>query len=224
MPSTKSGVKREAAIATRSEKKAKLEPLSEGWGFSMQNVKNEMHTSFTPNRDISKLKFGCNRFLVHSIFQDSPKIHIREYESKSGREYPTKKGICMSVSRLATLYSALPDIEEAVKLLRAGSHIQFKTHLGGGIYVSVNSDFKCVDIRRFFVPNEDSSETATRTGLAIRLGEFDNFLRRINELVAISADLVVDDKICANNFDHANEIVAAACRECNPFGYKLFNA
>jgi Transcriptional Coactivator p15 (PC4) len=221
MPSYKSGAKREAANVTRSVKKTKLDSA---WGFTMDDVKSEMATSFTPNREISKLNFGVNRYLVHSIFQDSPKIHFREFESKNGNEYPTKKGICLSISRFASLYASLHDIAEAVKLLRAGSIVQYRLHLGGGVYVNINNDYKCVDIRRFFLPNAESGETATKTGIAIRLGEFENWMRVINELASISCELVGDDKICANNFDHGNQIVAGSCRECNPFAYQTFTA
>jgi len=51
--------------------------------------------------------------------------------------------------------------------------IKLQAHIGGGQYVSITSDFKCVDFRTFYVPYGQLNvrPTNTKNGIALRLHE-----------------------------------------------------
>ena len=175
------------------------------------------------DKEILKLQFGEKRFLTYSSFMDTDKIHIREYYSLNGKSYPSKRGICLSASRFSTLYNTLPEIIASVELLLQKKPVKMNAHIGGGVYATVSSDYQCVDIRRFWKPEGETKECATRNGLAIRLDEFEKFVGALNELATSYPHLISLSIICAYQLDHCNQIVAIDCKECNPFGLSGFD-
>jgi Transcriptional Coactivator p15 (PC4) len=219
MPPSKTSKKRALTSAAICD----IKPDIELWGFSIEGVKSEMEEPFNPNREICKLQFASNRFLVHSIFRDVDKIHIREYESKNGEDYPTRKGICLSASRFSSLHAMLPEVMEAVKRMRAGEATSLKNHIGGGVFVTISHGYRCVNIRRFWRPSGELFEVATRNGIAIRLGEFDAFVQRVIELGTISPQVVSPSIICANRDSHFKETSFLECIECSPFQNNLID-
>jgi len=45
----------------------------------------------------------------------------------------------------------IPDINQNVEAVRRGKQsVALRHHIGGTVYVSVTSDYSCVDIRRFY--------------------------------------------------------------------------
>jgi len=50
--------------------------------------------------------------------------------------------------------------------------VSYKTHKGGGYYVSITSGFNCIDICTFYVPYGQTDPKPTRRGIALRLGEW----------------------------------------------------
>ena len=52
-----------------------------------------------------------------------------------------------SIVRWASFVRAVDEVQNAIYELHTNSQIKFRHHIGGGYYVSVAADFKCVDIR-----------------------------------------------------------------------------
>jgi len=46
----------------------------------------------------------------------------------------------------------IDEIETNIEALRVNHPVSYKTHIGGGYYVSITSEFNCIDIRKFYVP------------------------------------------------------------------------
>jgi len=104
-----------------------------------------------------------------------------------------------------------------VRIIRASEPVNKRIHIGGGVFVSVSNDYRCVDIRRFWRPKDEPAETATRNGLSIRLTEFDAFVKCVEELGKMEPSIVLPDLIHANRIDHSNQMAMIECIECNPF-------
>ena len=92
--------------------------------------------------------------LVLSTFNGKVFIHIREYTLMGKREYPTKKGACLTPGRLSVLRRKIGEIDEALRqqeinasynvTYEGGVALTYKTHLGDSIYVSVGG--KCFGV------------------------------------------------------------------------------
>ena len=114
----------------------------------------------------------------------------------------------------------LDDMDRSIDLLKANQPVDYYRHVGGRYYVSISKDFKCVNIRRYFLPQNATKERPTRSGIAIRLNEWDTLLVKIRELHERLPELK-DAKPCYASQEHANQLNYLNCTECNPFGLGL---
>ena len=93
-------------------------------------------------------------------------IHLRQFEKNplNHRIYPTSVGIALRPTRFAALIKVLDQIDACVVKLSSHEecYFKFQQHLGGGIAVNVTSSFKCVNIRKYFVPEGSEVPVPTR--------------------------------------------------------------
>src|SRR4051812_808463 len=59
--------------------------------------------------------FWPGRRLVLSCFNGQILIHVREYQTTDGKEYPTKKGACFTPGRLMALHERIESIDEVLR-------------------------------------------------------------------------------------------------------------
>ena len=219
-----------ASTSKKMKKMSSRKPETSPWGFYVDEnatlgteeevVTTDQHQSDTSTEmvrkdgDIAKFAFADGRYLVYSIFRGLEKIHVRQYNSENNKEFPTKIGITLSPSRFCLFYTSLDEITEAVDLLKRKKLVDFKKHMGGGIYVTAKSGFACVNIRKYF--KVEDSEKPTKIGIAVRLPEFAKLVECAKELAKCYPALVSADLICANQ--HFNQMDLFNCRECQPFG------
>ena len=52
-----------------------------------------------------------------------------------------------SIVRWASFVSAIDEVQNAIYEIHTHSLLKFRHHFGGGYYISVSADFKCVDMR-----------------------------------------------------------------------------
>lgn len=156
------------------------------------------------------------------MYRNELVVHIREYV---GGEYPTRKGACLIKTRWATFVDTLDEIDEAVRSLKNDQPVDFSQHIGGKYYVTVSKGVKCVNIRKFFLPPGCKKERPTRTGISLRLGEWETLKDKIEEIHERLPELKAA-KPCYHREDHYNQSTCINCSECNPFGvesYGLYN-
>ena len=145
-------------------------------------------------------------------------IHIREYKDDgTGKIYPTRKGVSFTKARWAWFIRHMDGMERSVDLLKAGQPVDYYQHIGGRYYVSISKEYRCVNIRRYFMPPNTTKEVPTRSGIALRLIEWDSLLLKIRELQEHLPELKLD-KPCYTSADHANQLGYLARIVCNPFG------
>ncbi|KAL4231824.1 hypothetical protein ACF0H5_009400 [Mactra antiquata] len=88
------------------------------------------------------------------------------------KHFPTKNGAALKPVRWNSFVSNLDDIEEAKKGLSAEEIFDFKHHLGGNWYVGVNSNFPCVNIRKFWLPEGEQDIVPSRKGITLTFVDF----------------------------------------------------
>jgi hypothetical protein len=156
------------------------------------------------------------------MYNNELMIHIREYDEGNGKLYPTKKGVSFNKTRWAMFLRQLDDMERSVDLLRANQPVDFYRHVGGRYYVSISKAFRCVNIRRYFLPPNSTKERPTRCGIALKLDEWDTLLVKIREIQERLPELKTA-KPCYSRDDHANQLGYISCVECNPFAIGLLD-
>ena len=147
-------------------------------------------------------------------FNGNLQIHIRQYQQfGKGTLYPTKIGITLTPSRFVTLLSLMDAIKSNVEKLRNREFVNCKLHLGGGIFVKLNSQFpNTVDFRRFYVPEGEVTPFPTKWGIALRLNEWDSLVTLLGDVNKL---INTEEKPCFES--HLSPTARFRCDECNPF-------
>ena len=119
----------------------------------------------------------------------------------------------------AYLRSYLHKIDvEARELNKKSRPVDYRVHIGHGIYVSVTDGYLCVDLRYFYVPYGLSEDNVrpTKRGITLRLDEWSTLIDVLPILYAANPQLA-DTKPCCENSDHANQLGMLDCSACSPF-------
>ena len=176
----------------------------------------------TENAEIASIRLGGNKFVVLSKYEKTPYIHTREYETKSnGSLFPTKRGVALNESRLSEFLDRVDDISSIVRGEKIASpQLRVPTiderHLGGGVMVTIKKEFKCVDFRRYFKPENSQTPVPTKSGIHVKFSEWNRLISIIKKYRKMEPEFK-EPKACRYNEDHQNQIGALRCRECNPF-------
>jgi hypothetical protein len=175
-----------------------------------------------PNFDVS---FYPGRRLTTSVFNGQFLIHVREYMRMGDRDYPTKKGVCFTPGRLKLLREKMGEIDLALTQQEVNASCGvalvestnlFKTHLGAGIYVSVDEKYSGVDFRRYWIPERKDVIVPTRSGIFLPISQWASLKQKLDMLLAAHPELL-DAKECA--LSHDNQFGMIGCHECMPFGW-----
>lgn len=145
-------------------------------------------------------------------------INIRNYQTSEGKKYPTRQGVALTLSRWQKLKNQKDFISNVFKLCLDGEHVDEELiHLGGGVYVTLNSKYPTVDIRHFWKPDDSEKPVATRRGVALN-----NFKwQKLCDVMSVMTDFVPELStavICEET--HNNELEMMSCSECYPFQEK----
>jgi hypothetical protein len=139
------------------------------------------------------------------------KDEIRLFEDGSN------KSATFTFSRWAWFVGHFGEIDDCVaKVVAKEAGVKLQLHIGGGWYVSVSSDYYCVDIRKFYrLPGVGVKPT--KTGIALRLHEWTR-LKAVVVEIRHRHPKIAEAQPCWTQEDHFNQEGAMACSECNPFG------
>ena len=114
------------------------------------------------------------------------------------------KYAALTLQRFAKIVHSLPAIEDAVTKLKQNVElVNFRRHIGGPWHVSVTTGYHCVDIRQFFMIDEELKPT--RIGMALRLSEWEQFKTAIDEIHRIRPDIAAVVP-CYLQDDHNNQM------------------
>ena len=170
--------------------------------------------------ELGRFQLNANRFVVVTRFNGQLYVHIRQYkvDAKTIKSYPTKIGVSLNPSRYATLMMNANEISQALDNVRKPEPmcVEYKRHLGGGIYVTVTTGVECVDFRRYFVPEDTKEPIPTRNGIALKHGEWRKLIHFDKEIRNLSP-MLINATPCSFDDSHNNQESAMLCLECNPF-------
>lgn len=165
------------------------------------------------SREFGRISLGNNRFVVVCEYQGRLLVHIREFTDNGT---PTKKGVCFDARRWASFRFYATFIDEYVATYASGETFDYKAHLGGKVYATVNSQFKCVNLRKYFVPKGGLEDVPTKLGIALRLGEWIRLRESMDDIHGLAPQLLLASR-CSDAPDHADLSTFMNCAECNPF-------
>ena len=148
------------------------------------------------------------------MYQGVDKFHVRQYEQKSGLFVPSKLGVCMSSKRFAAFRFKIGEIDERVKDLVEKREVDATIHIGGDLFVTIKTGFACVNLRKYFFPAGMQQSVPSRSGIALRLPEWEALKARVIELVQLKPELA-NVAQCSDQDDHQNQIGYFNCGECN---------
>ena len=112
----------------------------------------------------------------------------------------------------------MDDVNKNIQALIGGDqNVKCLQHIGGTYYVSVNSGYRCVNIRKWFQPLDLKGEIKpTKTGVALRLNEWTDLCTLVN-VINSSYSSLGSAQPCYYGDDHLNQLGWLNCAECHPF-------
>lgn len=154
------------------------------------------------------------RFAKVTMWQNEPRLDLRQWEIGQTNNKPTKKGISLKLHQVKTLNNGMESIQESLK-----KNEDLKWHLGMNVYASVQKDNPCVDIRQYWKRPQLDESVPTKKGLCFRPQEFDIFLKHWEEIIKAMPEL---EKFvaCYDPSDHFNQLGMLSCQACNPDGWE----
>jgi len=168
--------------------------------------------------NFNKIHIGAERYLSVTRFKNELRVHIRRHEkTASGRDYPTKMGVCLPVKRFARFLDVLSEVTDRIAAATLDSQIlEYRRHIGGGIFVTMDPNFKVVNLRLYFRPEGTTKPIPTRCGVTIKLDNWRNLVQAVEKVSSCYHELR-DASPCYMDDDHMNQMVMHDCNECTPF-------
>ena len=155
------------------------------------------------------LHLGKQCYLFDSNFRDTIYIHIRELAFRDNQPLPTAKGIALTLLKCNELYTCLPPLDIEVAQLKRNKTTFLRRHLGGNWFVTVQSGFNCVDIRKFWLPENTKEICATRKGISLTFDQYEELKCGLRTIPSFVPELY-DVRPCYTVPGHNH------CHECQP--------
>jgi len=105
-------------------------------------------------------------------------------------------------SNWASFLLCLDEINSQLEKFAAGENVAYRCHHGGGWCVSVTSGFTCIDLRQFYQPFGKLEWKPTKTGIALRLSEWETFTKVVVDDVRRNHPIVATFTPCFLNEGH----------------------
>jgi hypothetical protein len=163
---------------------------------------------------------GQRCFAVAKSFKGKDYVDIRFFDKRENDTYvPTKKGITLTMDqwkRLVTYHidSVLEKTEEY------GDATDVQIHLGSNTYVTLKGDYKCVNIRKWFMPEDEEELRPTRKGIALNFTIFSMLQEVVPTINAALGDAYISTELCEHSDSHNNQMGMLRCKTCNPNEYQ----
>jgi len=116
--------------------------------------------------------------------------------------------------RLTPFLQCLDQIDNQLRRLSEGEDVAYCMHYAGTWHVSLTKGFRCVALRKFFVPTDQTVWKPTKTGIALRLNKWPTFKQAIDKLHRDNPTATTYTP-CLLNLDHITPEIIATCPERN---------
>jgi hypothetical protein len=153
----------------------------------------------------NKYRLGKRYILETRNDQDESAVVIRNTISGNFIEIPA--------DRWASLLLLLSDIEEAVGKLLDKKPVDYRRPFGDDWYVSVSTNFGCVDIRQFAC-NEHAEIMPTSQGIELEIAEWCDLMNQLLIIMTHEPNLRI---VCPCSMKINNPSVVQSCMEFKEF-------
>lgn len=172
-----------------------------------------------------KEHLGRNWYLVISEVQGVTKVHIRVYKQRheDGKLYPTRKGIALDLEKWRKLSELCSEeIDAAIESYEAEMPLSFKKHLGENFFVTVETGFSLINIRKWWLPPNEKDIVPTRRGAALTFDEWEALKAQIPQVEEKIGDQLRNVEYCEDSESHKNQMGFFQCARCNPNEYTYY--
>ena len=157
---------------------------------------------------------NTNKYIVVNTYNDQLRIHVREYARYGDRFYPTPKGVFFNPSTFATLVLHADEITKALEEIESGHAMDFKVHLGCGIFCTISHDYTFVNLRKFFPSPLNGKLLPTTKGICLQKKEWIAVKSLFENIKSISSE-IASASPCFFADGHNN---LSGCPTCYPYG------
>ena len=127
----------------------------------------------------------------------------------------TKKVAHFTPARWASFLQCLDQIDHQLRRLSEGEDVAYCLHYGGAWHVSLTKGFRCVDLRKFFIPTGQTMWKPTKIGIALRRNEWSTFNRPSTNYTATTRPSQTSHPASSTWTTPLRSF--AICPECNPY-------
>lgn len=117
----------------------------------------------TEQTEICMIHLDDNIYVVAKMYDEALQIHIRQYTQFGEKLYSTNKVVVLNLSRWLLLEANLDKIYQHVK-----NALDDSLHLGGGVFVCLNSRYTTVNIRHFWEPVGATQALPTKRDIVLK--------------------------------------------------------
>jgi hypothetical protein len=176
------------------------------------------NTKKTSNREpLIKSELGDSYYLIAQDFNGSMLIHLRYYKRRDDKEFPTKLGIALDLEKWKKIVDCnIEEIDENVEKMQSGQEVFWKKHLGENVYISMDSGYPCVNIRKWSMPEGEHEIRATRKGCALNFSQWQKLKDCVTVVQNKLGKELEDVQFCELSDDHQNQMGFYTCKRCNP--------
>ena len=136
-----------------------------------------MESTEKKNEDASAIQFNdwcdiSNTKRIRSTITSAGR-QLLEFRKFGDDGLPTESGIVFNEEEIKNLIQLIPAIESIYEsALFMGEDLDFKKNIGRNKFVTINSNYLCVDFRVFFKVKCSTELHASKRGLSFNLAEF----------------------------------------------------
>jgi len=109
-------------------------------------------------------------------------VDFRQYVRYGEKIYPTKLGVHLTGTQFANLLLFIKEINNDSREFRENKMKSFKYNIGDGLFVTASNGFPVIHIRRYYQSEEMPIALPTKSGIALRYGEWDNLMNLIENV------------------------------------------
>ena len=209
--------------------------LQAGWYGKKTEEKMNATTMSMPLSD--------RRYVTVSRRDGEDKINVREYVQYGvgGRVYPSIRGLFLTKDIWAEIMAVKEEVAETLNLVQAQELVKGPTemvdgepvmdnkeqkeeicrkwHVAGNVFITVETGWLFVNLRRWWLPpeSEDSQLVPTKRGLCLHPEEWSKLIGYSDKLEKLILGLAEALPHCLRR-DHQNKLTRELCSHCNPTG------
>ena len=234
-PSKKKKVKRShpPEETTRPLPKFDYQEPTEGDWKNAARMKSMVMARFDPRKECNKFvpdsqeflrcKLGEGKYLLLSKFRQEMYIHVRHIDVEAGgKEKFTRRGVCMPLGVGKTLFCGMGVFKKTLQTATGdqSSLVNYRSHLGRNIFLSIKSKDPYVDIRQFSKeteplssPSKDTPLKPTIKGIRLTMIELNNLEKGLQEISRINQPF---DAMLPCWMLHTDNSEVKTCSICTP--------